>query len=107
MALKTRKFLFSRDVFHEEIFPFCSVVAAKTLVDPFPGLVLPKPVDATSFQPAEPPSVSSQPAKFIPSPMRFLPLMLYQQLLLPLRKLSLRKLSHFKDPLGLPNLHPI
>ena len=42
--IQTKQIFVSRDVvFHEEVFPFHSVTAEDTLVDPFPNLVLPAP----------------------------------------------------------------
>ena len=42
--IHTKQFFVSRDVvFHEEVFPCHSVVAANTLTDHFPDLVLPNP----------------------------------------------------------------
>ena len=44
--VQSKQIFISRDViFHEEIFPFHTVVASDKLVDPFPDLVLPKALD--------------------------------------------------------------
>lgn len=43
--IESKKIFVSRDIiFHEEVFPFHSVVVASTLTDPFPDLVLPTPL---------------------------------------------------------------
>lgn len=46
--IKTKEIFFSRDVyFHENIFPFHSITHSEDLINPFPSLVLPVPIQDT------------------------------------------------------------
>ena len=67
--IQTKQFFVSRDVvFHEEVFPFHSVVDVSTMTDPFPNLVLPTPLCDTSPDSHIPTSSTAPPSLRILAP---------------------------------------
>ncbi|KAL4310065.1 hypothetical protein GQ457_01G025390 [Hibiscus cannabinus] len=64
-VLQNHTIMISRNVvFHEEIFPFHTIAAVDSLVDPFPATVLPHPMQGSSY--TTPDSVDQSSVELIP-----------------------------------------